>query len=136
MSTNINAMDYGIENIYNDDLSEDLDLEDVPFDATCMYKSVIHPTKSRYVKNKEVIAKENRITKPRMTKYEHNRILGERTVQILGGAKPLVKGITSKMSAKEIVELELKYNMVPFKVFRELPNGSVEEWLIEELKRD
>lgn len=136
MSTDINAMNYGIENIYDDNLSEDLDLEDIPYDATCLYKSVIQPTKSRYVKNKEIVAKEDRITKPRMTKYEHNRILGERTVQILGGAKPLVKGITSKMSAKEIVELELRYNMVPFKIFRELPNGAIEEWQIEELKRN
>jgi DNA-directed RNA polymerase subunit K/omega len=74
-----------------------------------------------------------RITKPIMTKYERVRILGDRTRQLLGGAKPMIKGVMN-MPAKDIAALELKYNLIPLKIERPLPNGKMEIWKISELK--
>jgi hypothetical protein len=35
----------------------------------------------------------------------------------------------------EIAELELKHNMVPFKIKRKLPNGKFEIWKLSELEK-
>jgi DNA-directed RNA polymerase subunit K/omega len=83
---------------------------------------------SKYVKP------EDRITKPRMTKYERVRIIGDRTKQISGGAKPLIKNV-EHLSAKEIALLELEHNMIPLIIERPLPNGQKERWYVSELKR-
>jgi DNA-directed RNA polymerase subunit K/omega len=83
--------------------------------------------------NKEVIvAKENRITINRLTKYEMVRILGERTKQLTMGAKPLVKNYNN-LSYEKIAEEELKLNMIPYKIKRPLPNGKFEIWTLDEL---
>ena len=74
-----------------------------------------------------------RITKPIMTKYERVRILGDRTRQLLGGAKPMIKGVRN-IPAKDIAVLELKHNLIPLKIERPLPNGKMEIWKISELK--
>ena len=86
--------------------------------------------------NKEVIvAKENRITINRLTKYELVRILGERTKQLTMGAKPLVKNYNN-LSYEKIAEEELKLNMIPYKIKRPLPNGKFEIWTLDELYKD
>uniref|UniRef100_A0A6C0D8Z7 Uncharacterized protein n=1 Tax=viral metagenome TaxID=1070528 RepID=A0A6C0D8Z7_9ZZZZ len=86
--------------------------------------------------NKEVIvAKENRITINRLTKYEMVRILGERTKQLTMGAKPLVKNYNN-LSYEKIAEEELKLNMIPYKIKRPLPNGKFEIWTLDELYKD
>ena len=63
------------------------------------------------------------------------RILGERTKQLTLGAKPLVKNYKT-LSYEKIAEEELKLNMIPFKIKRPLPNGSVEIWTLDELEKD
>jgi DNA-directed RNA polymerase subunit K/omega len=82
----------------------------------------------------EVLAKDKRITRNKLTKYEMVRILGERTKQLIMGAKPLVKNIDG-LSYDIIAEEELKLNMIPFKVKRPLPNGKVEIWELDELDK-
>ena len=82
----------------------------------------------------EVLAKDKRITRNKLTKYEMVRILGERTKQLIMGAKPLVKNIDG-LSYDIIAEEELKLNMIPFKVKRPLPNGKVEIWDLDELDK-
>jgi len=82
-----------------------------------------------------VVNKEDRITNPRMTKYEMVRIIGERTKQLIMGAKALIKN-TDDLSYEEIAVLELHKNMTPFKIKRPLPNNSIEIWELSELKKD
>ena len=75
---------------------------------------------------------EERITSTLMTKYERVRLLSTRTVQLEGGAKPMIKN-TEGLSAKQIARLELQHKKIPIKVIRPLPNGKKEIWYVREL---
>jgi DNA-directed RNA polymerase subunit K/omega len=87
------------------------------------------------VKEQKLLTNNERISSNRLSKYEMVRILGERTKQLTMGAKPLLKNYES-LSYDKIAEEELKLNMVPFKIKRNLPNGKYEIWLLEELYKD
>ena len=50
-------------------------------------------------------------------------------------AKPLVKNIDD-LTYEEIAILELRKNVIPFKIKRPLPNNTLEVWDIEELYKD
>lgn len=75
----------------------------------------------------------DRITKPILTKYERVRLIGERVKHLSLGAKPMIKN-TLNMSSRKIAELELKHNVIPIIIVRNVPNGIIEEWKISELK--
>lgn len=83
----------------------------------------------------EYVKKEERISAPRLTKYEMVRILGERTKQLTMGAKPLIKNFQD-LPYDRIAEEELKLNMIPFKIRRPIPNGKYELWNLEELNKE
>ena len=82
-----------------------------------------------------IVSKEQRLTNPRMTKYEMVRIIGERTKQLTMLAKPLVKN-TDDLTYEEIAILELRKNVIPFKIKRPLPNNTIEIWEVNELNKD
>jgi DNA-directed RNA polymerase subunit K/omega len=82
-----------------------------------------------------ILKKEDRISTNRLTKYEMIRILGERTTQLTLGAKPMVKNYET-LNYEQIAEEELKLNMIPFKIKRQLPNGKYEIWTLDELDKD
>ncbi len=86
-------------------------------------------------KEGEELLKENRISTNRLTKYEMVRILGERTKQLKMGAKPLIKNYQD-LTYEKIAEEELKVNMIPFKVKRQLPSGKYEIWQLDELSKE
>jgi DNA-directed RNA polymerase subunit K/omega len=90
------------------------------------------PTESNMT---EYISKENRISPNRLTKYEMVRILGERTNQLMAGAKPLIKNYQS-LSYDKIAEEEFIKNMIPYKIKRPLPNGKFEIWTLDELSKE
>jgi len=50
------------------------------------------------------------------------------------GSNILIKGIENK-TPTEIAELELKHNMIPFKIKRPLPNNTYEIWKLSELEK-
>lgn len=77
------------------------------------------------------VAKEDRTTKPFITKYERNPLIGTRTKQLALGAKPMIKGV-EHLPPKEIAELELKNKVIPLTIERPLPDGTKEEWRVEE----
>ena len=83
----------------------------------------------------QYVKKEDRISAPKLTKYEMVRILGERCKQLTTGAKPLIKNHQG-LPYDRIAEEELKVNMIPFKIRRPLPNGKYELWTLDELKKD
>jgi len=83
----------------------------------------------------EYVKPSERISASKLTKYEMVRILGERTKQLTMGAKPLIKNYQT-LSYDRIAEEELKFNMIPFKIRRPLPNGKFELWFLEELNKD
>lgn len=76
-----------------------------------------------------------RRTSPYMTKYERARIIGSRALQISLNAPVMVdtEGDTDPMS---IAERELNAKLVPFIVRRFLPDGTYEDWKVNELLQD
>jgi DNA-directed RNA polymerase subunit K/omega len=98
----------------------------------CLYNNI--DFEEDYDEKEEQVDSNKRITMNRLTKYERVRIIGIRTKQIMTGANILIKGINNKTPA-EIAELELKYNMIPFKIKRKLPNGKFEIWKLSELEK-
>jgi DNA-directed RNA polymerase I, II, and III subunit RPABC2 len=85
-------------------------------------------------KNELIVPNEERMTRPFLTKYERVRVIGTRRKQLYLGAKPMIK-IDGKLSIEEIVDLELKEKVIPFKVKRYLPNSKkVEIWSLSELE--
>uniref|UniRef100_A0A6C0H015 Uncharacterized protein n=1 Tax=viral metagenome TaxID=1070528 RepID=A0A6C0H015_9ZZZZ len=98
----------------------------------CLYNNI--DFEEDYDEKEEKVEDNQRITINRMTKYEKVRIIGIRAKQIMTGANILIKGVENK-TPSEIAELELKYNMIPFKIKRRLPNGRFEIWKLSELEK-
>ena len=109
--------------LYNKLLKEDLEEED-------NFEKIIKP-EPKY----NILRGKDRISFPRMTRYEMVRIIGERTKQLTMGAKAFIKN-KEDYSYEEIAVLELKNKLVPFKIMRSLPNGDKEEWSIDELSME
>ena len=86
-------------------------------------------------KEEMLLTNNERISANRLSKYEMVRILGERTKQLTMGAKPLLKNY-ELLTYDKIAEEELKLNMTPFKIKRNLPNGKYEIWELSELYKD
>ena len=97
----------------------------------------IHDEKEEVDEATEFVDDKDRITKPRITKYERVRLICDRAKQIALGAKPMID-ITStnnsKLTPKEVAELELKHNTMPLMIIRPLSNGKRERWKISELE--
>ena len=106
--------------------------KNVVISSDCLYNNI--DFEEDYNEKEEQVVSSNRITMNRLTKYEKVRIIGIRAKQIMTGANILIKGIENK-TPTEIAELELKYNMVHFKIKRKLPNGKFEIWKLSELEK-
>lgn len=73
-----------------------------------------------------------RITTPYMTKYERARVLGTRALQISMGA-PVMVELEGQTDPLQIAMKELKARKIPIIIRRYLPDGSHEDWAIDEL---
>ncbi|XP_065178327.1 DNA-directed RNA polymerases I, II, and III subunit RPABC2-like [Sycon ciliatum] len=73
-----------------------------------------------------------RVTTPYMTKYERARVLGTRALQISMNA-PIMVELEGETDPLAIATKELKARKIPFIIRRYLPDGSHEDWSIEEL---
>lgn len=73
-----------------------------------------------------------RMTTRYMTKYERARVLGTRALQISMNAPVLVE-LDGESDPLEIALKELKAKKIPFTIRRYLPNGSYEDWGVDEL---
>jgi DNA-directed RNA polymerase subunit K/omega len=100
--------------------------------SDCLYNNI--DFEEDYDEKEEQVEDSKRITINRLTKYERVRIIGIRAKQIMTGANILIKGVENK-TPQEIAELEVKNNMVPFKIKRNLPNGKFEIWRLSELEK-
>ena len=104
----------------------------VTINADCLYNNI--DFEEDYDEKEQLVENKDRISINRLTKYEKVRIIGIRAKQIMTGASILIKGGENKTPV-EIAELELKHNMVPFKIKRKLPNGRFEIWKLSELEK-
>ena len=78
------------------------------------------------------VPKDQRTTTPYMTKYERARILGTRALQISMNAPVLVQ-LEGETDPLDIANKELREKRVPFTVRRFMPDGSWEDWGVDEL---
>jgi len=76
--------------------------------------------------------KENYITTKYMTKYERARVLGTRALQISMNA-PVMVDIGGETDPLKIAMKELRERKVPMIIRRYLPDGSFEDWNIDDL---
>eukprot|EP00831_Metopus_contortus_P042661 TRINITY_DN3395_c0_g1_i2.p1 TRINITY_DN3395_c0_g1~~TRINITY_DN3395_c0_g1_i2.p1 ORF type:complete len:160 (+),score=62.56 TRINITY_DN3395_c0_g1_i2:109-588(+) len=79
------------------------------------------------------IPPEERTTTRYLTKYERARILGTRALQITKNAPILVDIEPGDTDPLKIAEKELMAKKIPFIIRRYLPDGSYEDWSIQEL---
>ena len=76
--------------------------------------------------------KKDKKTIPVLTKYEKARVLGYRAKQIECGAKPFIDP-GDMISSIDIAKKELYSKKLPFIIRRPLPDGTFEDWPIQEL---
>ncbi|KAL9234438.1 hypothetical protein vseg_009310 [Gypsophila vaccaria] len=76
--------------------------------------------------------KQQRKTTKYMTKYERARILGTRALQISMNA-PVMVELDGETDPLEIAMKELRERKIPFTIRRYLPDGSFEDWGVDEL---
>ncbi|KAK7314984.1 hypothetical protein VNO77_33516 [Canavalia gladiata] len=74
----------------------------------------------------------SRKTSKYMTKYERARILGTRALQISMNA-PVMVELEGETDPLEIAMKELRERKIPFTIRRYLPDGSYEDWGVDEL---
>ena len=68
-----------------------------------------------------------------LTKYERAKILGERAIQISNGAKVMVEIDEGVWDPMIIAEKELREKKIDYIVRRYLPDGTYEDWDLNEL---
>ncbi|XKL62552.1 hypothetical protein PGB90_002385 [Kerria lacca] len=78
------------------------------------------------------VPKSSRITTKYMTKYERARVLGTRALQIAMCA-PIMVELEGETDPLMIAMKELKARKIPLIIRRYLPDGSYEDWGIDEL---
>lgn len=78
-----------------------------------------------------VIASE-RITTRYLTKFERARVLGTRALQISMNA-PVMVDLDGETDPLKIAEKELRERKIPIIIRRYLPDGSHEDWSVDEL---
>jgi len=77
-------------------------------------------------------APKKKVTTPYMTKYERARVLGTRALQISMNA-PVMVELEGEIDPLQIAMKELKAHKVPIIIRRYMPDGSYEDWGIDEL---
>jgi DNA-directed RNA polymerase I, II, and III subunit RPABC2 len=77
-------------------------------------------------------APSERITTRYLTKYERARVLGTRALQISMNA-PVMVDLDGETDPLRIAEKELRERKIPIIIRRYLPDGSHEDWGIDEL---
>ncbi|XP_010919240.1 DNA-directed RNA polymerases II, IV and V subunit 6A [Elaeis guineensis] len=80
----------------------------------------------------QVSVERPRKTSKYMTKYERARILGTRALQISMNA-PVMVELEGETDPLEIAMKELRERKIPFTIRRYLPDGSYEDWGVDEL---
>mmetsp|Transcript_6657 Transcript_6657/g.7638 ORF Transcript_6657/g.7638 Transcript_6657/m.7638 type:complete len:132 (-) Transcript_6657:968-1363(-) len=78
------------------------------------------------------VASANRVTTKFMTKYERARVLGTRALQISMNA-PVMVELHGETDPLRIAQKELVARVIPIIIRRYLPDGSYEDWSIDEL---
>lgn len=79
-----------------------------------------------------IATKQTRVTLPYLSKYEKTRILGTRALQLSLNAKPLID-VGEETDPIKIATMEFDARKIPIMLRRNLPDGSYEDWTLDEL---
>ncbi|KAK9292615.1 hypothetical protein L1049_020590 [Liquidambar formosana] len=127
----------------DDDYNEmDMGYEDEPPDPEIEEGVEEDPDKDNDEENPDPLETDDKdeqepVERPRktskyMTKYERARILGTRALQISMNA-PVMVELEGETDPLEIAMKELRERKIPFTIRRYLPDGSYEDWGVDEL---
>lgn len=119
-------------------MDEDYDDNDVAYDGDDMETDMLDTEEPDNIEilpgasEGHAVQAAKRITTPYLTKYERARVLGTRALQIAMCAPVMVEleGLTDPL---KIAMKELKARKIPIIIRRFLPDGSYEDWSINEL---
>lgn len=132
----VDDFDDGISENFEADINDDFDDEEnenseVQSNDENKDMEVVLEDKER--NDKITNSSKERITTKFLTKYEKARILGARALQISKNAPILVEVEPGTWDPLKIAEKELQERKIPFKIRRYLPDGTFEDWRIDEL---
>jgi len=82
---------------------------------------------------KQLVVHKERIATKFLTKYERARVLGARALQISKNAPLMVDIEPGEWDPLKIAEKELLSRKIPFIIRRYMPDGSFEDWKLDEL---
>ena len=123
--------DYEIDN-YNDEID---DVEDVD-ENSYLEQENVEEFQFNIISYNDIIKNINtkeKKTIPYLFKFEKARIIGARLQQLAYGAEPKVN-TENLHDINEIVLEELKQRKIPFIIRRSMPNGTYEDWKMEEFE--
>merc|ERR1719189_1416832 len=121
--------DMGDDDFGGDDIDgDDIDQDDMEEEAGQDNVDVLPADGS----SAEARQAQTRITTPYMTKYERARVLGTRALQIAMCA-PVMVELEGETDPLQIAMKELKMRKIPIIIRRYMPDGSFEDWAIDEL---
>ncbi|KMZ57421.1 DNA-directed RNA polymerase [Zostera marina] len=123
-----NEMDMGYEDEPSEPEIEDGAMEEVDNNDNEVPDALVDEED----KTDTVPVQRERKTSKYMTKYERARILGTRAVQISMNA-PVMVELAGESDPLEIAMKELRQRKIPFTIRRYLPDGSYEDWGVDEL---
>lgn len=129
IETEINEEGINEEGI-NEGIKEDIDEEEIN-------EEDINEGVNKGDNKKVIVSKENRISDGFISEYEYVRVLSIRSKQIMLGGKIMLNNgeeLRKRMSPREIAEMEIKGKCCPLIIVREMCNGTVERWSVNELE--
>ncbi|KAL5010454.1 hypothetical protein ScPMuIL_012759 [Solemya velum] len=115
-----------------DNLDDDLDADEEPLDEPIEETPGDGNIEVLPAEGGQMVEPQKRITTKYMTKYERARVLGTRALQIAMCA-PLMVELEGETDPLVIAMKELKARKIPLIIRRYLPDGSFEDWGVDEL---
>jgi len=112
-------------NELQDDISVISD-EDIPLDINIDIITSNNITYENYYR-------QNKKTKPFITKYEKTKILGVRAQMLASGSPPMISVPSHIKNTIDIAEMEYKEKKIPLMIRRYLPNKHYEDWRLTDL---
>lgn len=110
---------------------EEVQSDDEGLDVTGEHASIVGIGEGTEGGGRTVAAAE-RITTRYLTKYEKARVLGTRALQISMNA-PVMVDLDGETDPLKIAEKELRERKIPIIIRRYMPDGSHEDWAVDEL---
>jgi DNA-directed RNA polymerase I, II, and III subunit RPABC2 len=121
--------EFNEEELENEEQNEYDDKQDIEFINIEGGENIQNTT--RNIRSDQIVTE--KVTTRFLTKYEKARIIGARALQISKNAPVMVEIEPGEWDPIKIAERELIERKIPFIIRRYLPDGSYEDWRVDEL---